>query len=101
MAHDTNCSFLHIIIIIIIIHIFLFHTASTNLIVHFPLKHNILLASTAFLKVLFYNPFQPLVLVISASLYNEEAIKIHTKQPCKEHLLHYQLSKPSCSLLKS
>ena len=46
LAHGTNRPLLHIIIIIIIIHIihiivhiiFLFHTASTNLIVYFSLK---------------------------------------------------------------
>ena len=33
--------------------------------------------------------------VISAHFDDQEAIKICTKQPFKEHLLHYQLSKPS------
>ena len=28
-------------------------------------------------------------------MYTNEAVETHTKQPFKEHLLHYQLSKPS------
>ena len=39
LTHSTDCPFLYIIIIIHIIHLFLFQTASTNLIANFPLQH--------------------------------------------------------------
>ena len=62
LAHGTNHPLLHIIVVIHIIIIFLFRTASTNLIVVFPLKPMIICIYTAgqllrALKVLFYNPF--------------------------------------------
>ena len=32
---------------------------------------------------------------VSANFDDREAIQMHAKQPVKEHLLHYQLYKPS------
>ena len=101
MAHGTNCPILHFIIIRIIV--FLFQPASTNLIAYFPLEP----MSVCFLH---YWPALPCFkkfhfitclrvtatsFIISVHVDDHEAIQIHIKQPITEHLLHYQLSKPS------
>ena len=96
MAHGTNPPFFHIIHIIHIIIIFLFQPTSANLIVYFPLKPMGICflhywpALPGFKSFVLYTSF-----VISAHLDDHKAKQMCTKQPVKENLLHYQLSKPS------
>ena len=98
MALSTNRPFLHIIIIII--HIFLFCTATANLCACFPLKpigFYITGQVSDILKVPFSNPFASYSggFIISANIDNREAIQVCTKQPLIEGLSHYKLSRDS------
>ena len=102
MAHGTNRSILNIIIIHIIHIIFLFRTASTNLIVYFRLKPMGVCflhcwPASSRLKVLFYIGLRVTAtsFVFLAHVDDREAMQMHVKQPVKERLLRYQLSNPS------
>ena len=85
--------------IIIYIIIFLFRTATANLIAYFPLKP----MGICFIH---YWPALPcfslwvtaISFVISAHIDDCEAIQMCTKQPVNKHLLHYQLSKLSYNI---
>ena len=98
MAHGTNHPLLIIIITIHII-IFLFYTASANLIVYFPL---IPMGICFYITGQLFHVLNIAHLWVTATSFfisthidDRKAIWMCAKQPVKEHLLHYQLSKPS------
>ena len=91
------------LLLAIIIHIiFLFKPASTNLMAYSHKTYGCMLftllaRSSMFYKFCFITHLRVTAtsFIISAHLDNQKAIKICTKQPFKECLLHYQLTKPS------